>query len=118
MMHSDYNIILKWSHDHGLVINHKKTNLMMFRKAQDTKCGNLFIISHNNLCLHTYMDDCNCEPLKIVDSYVYLGVTFDSLLNFNLQIVKVRARLRSCLKQFSLLRYKIPKSNLERQASL
>jgi hypothetical protein len=51
MLQEDYNKILPWSHDHGLVINNLKTKLMHIKSPYNKGNAPITIKSHFCTCL-------------------------------------------------------------------
>lgn len=97
-MQSEMNLVTKWCHDNGLVINSNKTKLMHFRPKHIPK-REIPITFHNYDCLHKnhslndYVDTCTSK-IEVVDQYKYLGIILDSHFKWRPQIDNVRNKLR------------------------
>ena len=61
----------KWCTANKLLLNVAKTKLMVFGTRHKVKIAKDMVIKVNN------------EPLQIVPTYKYLGITLDSTLTFN-----------------------------------
>ena len=70
LLESDYLIVQKWMHDNVLIINHKKTKIMPFRKPQDSRHDIIAIKSHSFDCLHNNLIGYHCcHSIETVDSF-------------------------------------------------
>lgn len=99
IMQKNFNKLVKWSHDMGLVVNSKKTKIMHIRSPQYLT-RKINIITHCQHCLHTnlaFQLPCTCsETLETVSEFRYLGVWLDSRFKFDVHIQNLNNRLRSC----------------------
>lgn len=100
ILQSEFNVISRWCHDNGLIINANKSKVMHIRQPH-LKSSNIQIKFHNYDCLHdnksTY-EMCNgkCDQfLEAVDTYKYLGVTVDRNFNWKTHINLLNNKLRS-----------------------
>lgn len=99
MMQSELDVITRWCHDNGLIINATKTKLMHIRLPHIPKC-NINIKFHDTNCLHknnfseTRQDDKCKTYIELVDTYKYLGVIVDQNLNWKQHIIFLNKKLR------------------------
>lgn len=99
-MQRETNILTRWCHDSGLIINASKTKLMHFRPRHISEI-NINITFHNTECLHksynnnisTIDDDCSTQ-IELVSTYKYLGVHLDSHFKWKLHIDSLQKKLR------------------------
>lgn len=99
-MQREFNIITRWCHDSGLIINATKTKLMYFRPRHIPPI-NINITFHNTECLHklynnntnTIDDDCATQ-IELVNTYKYLGVHLDSHFKWKTHIDSLQKKLR------------------------
>jgi hypothetical protein len=94
-MQNDINNITKWSHDHELTINMKKSKVMSIGN-NITKVQNVSIKIHDNECLHRNMEKatCKCKTLEQVPQYKYLGVIIDQTFKFKEHCDAICSKLR------------------------
>lgn len=91
----DFVNILKWSHDHGLVLNETKTSVMHVRPPMQPKFE-VAILSHNFDCLHSSGVDCKCNNfIQQVEVQKYLGVYIDECFKWEPHVDSLCRRLRS-----------------------
>lgn len=114
-MQSDFNKILKWTHDNNLVINSNKTQLIHICSPLNVvKHQPIKLIFHSYNCLHDLRDQHNCnscyEEICQVDNYVYLGITIDNDFTWRPHIDLLCKRLRACALQLYNLKFVIPYS--------
>lgn len=100
IIQSELNIISRWCHDNGLVINAAKTKLMHIKLPSVPSCV-INIKFHNYDCLHknkstsALLDD-KCDTLtESVNTYKYLGVMVDSNFSWKIHIQNLNKKLRS-----------------------
>lgn len=106
-LQQDYNNLLIWSHDNGLIVNEKKTKVMCITTSKRNIIG-VNIISHTVNCLHMgeYKNSiCNCPKIKEVKEMKYLGVIMDSRFLWSSHVEQICKSLRGCLSQFYRLKY-------------
>ena len=98
IMQDQLNIVGKWCHDNGLVINATKTKIMHIRPPH-FKNSNITIKFHDTDCLHKINiinnnhDTCN-TLIELVDTYKYLGVYVDHHFKWKTQVENVQKKLR------------------------
>jgi len=85
--------ISRWLHTNGLVLNARKTKVMTFpgqgSAAAETQPS---IYVHSSECSTV---NCQCVTLEQVTSYVYLGLTLQSNMRYDIHINKVKNRVRA-----------------------
>lgn len=98
-MQSELDVINRWCHDNGLIINASKTKLMHIKLPHIEKI-NINLKFHNTDCLHknknfhtTANDDCDTY-IELVDNYKYLGVILDHNLSWKDHIIALNKKLR------------------------
>ena len=91
-MQGDINSLAKWCKANGIAVNTEKSKLMVF--GSTNVIGNLpqFEITFLN------------EPMQMVSSYKYLGITLDSQLTYNLHVNKMVSLAAGKIKQFQRMR--------------
>ncbi|KAG7300160.1 hypothetical protein JYU34_015709 [Plutella xylostella] len=102
-MQTDFDMITKWAHDNGIILNINKTKCMHIyspynKKAKASKSVN--IIGHTYECLHADYQNCQCKKLETVNQFKYLGLLIDSNFNWKPHINEICNRLRSVLGKF------------------
>lgn len=112
-LQEEFNILAKWSHDAGLVLNSSKTKLMYISTSQNRSRFNRTLTAHDHECLHKHNNEfrdviCTCKPINMVDKQMYLGLVIDNRLNWKEHINHVCNNLRSILAKFTLIKRKIP----------
>lgn len=96
LMQNELNIISRWCHDNGLIINAAKTKLMHIKPRHFTHT-NINIIFHSTDCLHNTTNNCYnaCSTIiEQVDTYKYLGVHLDHNFKWKPHIENVMSKLR------------------------
>lgn len=108
LLQSDLNALTKWCHDAGLVLNAKKTKLLIIKSpyVKTSPIPNLVIHNHN--CLHSAGRLCSCPPIDVVDKYTYLGLIIDQKFNWSYHIDRVCHKLRQFLANITILNKRIP----------
>ncbi|KAI5632971.1 reverse transcriptase (RNA-dependent DNA polymerase) domain-containing protein [Phthorimaea operculella] len=86
---TDFDSIVKWSHDNGIIINIAKTKGM-----------------------HMSSPHYSCVDLEFVEKFKYLGLVTDRSVSWKSHIEQICNKLRSVLSKFYLLKYNVPKSLL------
>ena len=107
IMQKEFNKIVRFTHDKGLVINAKKTKVIHIRTCKQYS-RNIKIIFHNCLCLALGdILNCNCNNvLENVHHIKYLGIQIDCHMRWDVHIEELRKRLRSCsYKMYQLKPY-------------
>lgn len=104
VMQNELNILCKWCHDNGLIINANKTKIMHIRPRHVPKTD-VKITFHNFDCLHrsctfgdigTIVDNCE-TTIELVDTYKYLGVHLDHNFKWKVHIEHLSKQLRKCM---------------------
>ena len=95
-MQIELDIITKWSHDNGLVINSSKTKLMHI-KPRHLPNHDVKIKFHTQECLHNTnlpnVDTCT-TIIEMVKTFKYLGVYVDENFKWLTHIQDLRKKLR------------------------
>lgn len=99
-MQSEFNEVVRWCHDNGLIINANKTKLMHIRPPHIPRT-HIEIKFHNFECLHQNVNhSClhqsdNCKDyIENVDVYRYLGIEVDCNFKWDAHIKQLCNRLR------------------------
>lgn len=113
-LQEDFDILTKWSHDAGLLLNADKTKLMYICSSQNRSLFKPVLILHNHKCLHrnTKAVTCDCTEIELVGNHTYLGMVIDSNLNWKMHINHVCDKLRGILAKFHLVKHKVPYKTL------
>jgi hypothetical protein len=94
----DFENILKWSHDNGIILNTEKTKFLLIQSPHIKPSQEpIQIIGHTYGCLHIEKRDCKCKVIEVVDKFKYLGLTIDKHINWKIHVDTVCNRLRSIL---------------------
>ncbi|XP_050563464.1 uncharacterized protein LOC118274071 [Spodoptera frugiperda] len=92
-MQTDFENIIKWAHDNGIILNFAKTKVMCISSPYNiyirNSSPNLHITGHTYDCLHNNKTNCQCKNIDIVDKYRYLGLTVDNNFNWKTHIKDV-----------------------------
>lgn len=106
----DFTEICKWSHDSGLVLNADKTKLIHVRSSHNYYSGEIKVVAHSHVCLHTKNIQCTnkCINIEQVNEHKYLGLIIDNRFNWAKHIDIVCNKLRIVLAKFYIIKYKIP----------
>ncbi|KAG7309730.1 hypothetical protein JYU34_004226 [Plutella xylostella] len=107
-MQHNYNILCKWAHDVGLVINSQKTKLLHIHSPYLKSPYTPLIKSHTHQCFHVNHINCICDSLELTRQHMYLGLIIDEHLNWRPHIDHVCNKLRAFLSKICILKYKIP----------
>lgn len=106
----DFDNLVRWSHDNGIIINLNKTKCMAILSPYNkNKIINIHIIGHEYECLHRYMKDCKCNRLVNVTYYKYLGLTINNNFSWRCQVDNVCNKLRLILSKLQHLQFIVNK---------
>lgn len=113
-LQTDFDELLKWAHDVGLVINVKKTKCMYIR-SPSLKIWNIpNLTAHNLECIHRKITiNCQCEKIEFVNEYTYLGLKVDNTFKWDKQVTKICNQLRALANNFYKLKFVLPHSTLK-----
>ena len=115
----DYDLLCKWSHDVGLVINSQKTKLLHICSSHNRVLDEYKIISHDHDCMHRNNITCNCKAIEKVEEHLYLGVIMDKRFNWDRHIEYICNKLRLITAKLYLVKNKLHfKSKLQLYTSL
>ena len=94
-MQNQLDIVTKWCHDNGLIINATKTKIMHI-KPPHFNYTPIKIKFHNIDCLHNQnnISDTCTSYIEAVSSYKYLGVFVDSHFKWNTHVENLQKKLR------------------------
>lgn len=107
----DFNNIVKWAHDNGIIINISKTKYMkIYTPYSNYSNENVSIVGHNYECFHSktnsqFATQCNCPKLEQVNTYRYLGLTIDKHFSWSLHIENNCSKLRSVLGKLYTIKH-------------
>lgn len=110
-LQKDFDSLIKWSHDSGLVLNAQKTKLLLISSSHNRQCADLSLVAHDHSCLHLgdlTSHTCACPPIQLASTQKYLGLVIDNRLKWTDHIDTVCDRLRAVLAKFSIIKFKIP----------
>lgn len=113
-MQRNFDILCKWAHDVGLVINAGKTKIMHIHSPYLKSTWKPTITAHEHKCLHSKHQTsssrllCNCETLEEVNKHTYLGLIIDNRFNWHPHIEHVCNKLRAINSKLSILKFKLP----------
>jgi hypothetical protein len=93
--------VKKWFDHNTLTLNLKKTKYMTITANEMKTPIDGEIIIHS--CMKTKNLICKCEPIEKVNTYKYLGVTFDNNMKWDSQITALKQKLR----KFSYIFYEL-----------
>lgn len=116
IMQINFDLLCKWAHDVGLIINYDKTKYIHIHSSHNKSVIQPTIQAHSHLCLHhrsstireTSRYYCNCNNLESVSQHTYLGLIIDDKFNWKPHVEYVCKKLRAVLSKLSLLKYKLP----------
>ena len=97
----ELDIISKWCHDNGLIINARKTKIMYIRPNRKSQQSSISIY-YRNFCQNSRE---KAIKLEIVGEYKYLGVTVDQLFNWHTHVANIRKKLRKACFILNRLSY-------------
>lgn len=105
-MQKDFDNVVRWAHDNGIIININKTKCMPIISPYN-KCKELIVKlkGHTYDCLHNNKINCSCAQLEVVPSYKYLGLTVETHFNWKCHIDSVCSKLRSINSKLINLKY-------------
>lgn len=99
IMQNELNIMTRWCHDNGLIINATKTKIMHFRPRHIPRT-NFTPTFHDTQCLHRTSinhinaDDTCTTKIEHVETYKYLGVYVDELFKWKTHTDILHKKLR------------------------
>ncbi|KAL0841656.1 hypothetical protein ABMA28_013934 [Loxostege sticticalis] len=106
IMQEDFDNVVRWAHDNGIIINTNKTKCMpILSPYNKNKEITIELKGHSYDCLHKNKNGCTCSKLETVHCYKYLGLTVESHFSWNIHINSVCNKLRSVLGKLQQLRY-------------
>ncbi|KAL0871061.1 hypothetical protein ABMA27_004866 [Loxostege sticticalis] len=110
MLQSDFNMLAKWCHDAGLVLNSIKTKLLHIKSPYIKRTLSKRIIAHNHDCLHSSCrnTNCSCPSIELVNTQTYLGMQIDNKFTWHNHIEYVCNKLRQFLANIIILKNRIP----------
>jgi hypothetical protein len=109
----DFENILKWSHDNGIILNVGKTKVMHVCSPYMPNLGTkISIIGHTYDCLHNDKAVCACVELETVTEYKYLGLIVDINFSWKNHITHLCNKLRIMLGKFYHLKNTVNKKTL------
>lgn len=91
-MQDEFNIVSRWCHDQGLVINAVKTKLMHIRMPRQPEVS-INIYHQNEDCPTTTKSD----AIEVVKTIKYLGVIIDDHFLWHEHVNKIRMQLKSAV---------------------
>lgn len=105
-MQEDFDNVVRWAHDNGILINIDKTKCIpILSPFNKTKIINIKIKGHSYDCLHRAHANCNCVHIEMVQSYKYLGLIVDDRFSWIPHVDSVCNKLRSILGKLHYLKY-------------
>lgn len=109
-MQNNYNLICKWAHDVGLVINAQKTKFIHIHSSHNVPITSPAIMAHTHECFHSSRIslNCQCPLLEKVNQHTYLGIVIDNRFSWKPHIDLVCSKLRSLLSRLFILKHKLP----------
>ncbi|KAL0832236.1 hypothetical protein ABMA28_001686 [Loxostege sticticalis] len=106
-LQADLDMLIRWCHDVGLVLNADKTKLMVINSPYMRYPTPKPLIAHNHDCLHQ-LGTCQCPTIEVVTTQKYLGLIIDSKFNWGHHIEHVCNKLRQFLANIKILKNRIP----------
>jgi endonuclease/exonuclease/phosphatase family metal-dependent hydrolase len=108
ILQKEFNKLLCWTHDNGLIINEKKTKIIHIRTPKQIS-REIKIKFHSCHCLKLNCINCQCNIyLENVESMKYLGLHIDCHFKWDVHIEKTRMKLRSCAFKLYQLKPYLP----------
>lgn len=107
---NDFDRIVQWAHDNGIIINTDKTKCMLIHSPYHRNKSNLMTVGvkgHSYECLHNNKLNCLCSYLETVTSYKYLGLVIDNTFTWNLHVNNVCNKLRAILGKLKSLKHAV-----------
>jgi hypothetical protein len=98
MLQSEFTDVLRWTHDHNLICNPKKTKLMHICSPFNRNSKkNIKIVHHSYDCLHNLqMHKCKCKAtISEVNNFMYLGITVDRFFSWEPHVTQLCKKLNS-----------------------
>lgn len=108
----DFNMIIIWLNQKDIFINKEKTISILFQNPMITRFRPLNtnkIKIHENKCIDmNQIQNCNCKSITCENSIKYLGIYFESNLNWKSQTEFLTKKLNSILYQMKYIENIIP----------
>lgn len=104
-LQNDFEILTRWVHNKGLIINNQKTCLMHICQKNMKINREVCIKYHSCKCLNGRAQ-CQCETIKIVNETKYLGLIVDNKLTWKAHIQSIHKKLRPCVAAMYKLQHK------------
>lgn len=80
VMQEDFDNVVRWAHDNGIIINTKKTKCMpILSPYYKNKEISIELTGHSYDCLHKCKRGCTCSKIETVRNYRYLGLNVETL---------------------------------------
>ncbi|XP_039299150.1 uncharacterized protein LOC120354991 [Nilaparvata lugens] len=96
---ADLSILREWCSKNKMIVNVSKTKYINFDyRAVDFSAP---ILYHSQGCTR---EDCSCEEIERVDSFKYLGLTFDEKMSWKKHIQILHGDIRRSIRKFYYLR--------------
>jgi hypothetical protein len=111
-LNDDFILLQKFAHDMGLKINLSKTNIMIFHSPRKiVEQSTISVKLHGHECLHSrsYLVDCACDPLLLVNTYRYLGLEVDETLSWKPHIKYLVHKVNLSIVMMLKLKSTLPK---------
>lgn len=108
IMQNNFNLLCKWAHDVGLIINADKTKVMHIHSSHNKTPYVPTIVAHEHSCLHLNNIRCQCKNIDFVHQHMYIGLIIDHRLNWGPHINYICDKLRSIASRLAILKYKLP----------
>lgn len=109
LIQADFDSLLKWCHDYGLVVNASKTKLLHIRSPYIKRTVTKNVVAHNHSCFHLKNSlSCSCPTIEVVNNHKYLGLIIDSHLSWSTHIENVCTKLRQFLANITILKDRMP----------
>lgn len=108
MLQTDFDNLMRWTHDNGLVINQQKSKVIHVRMPHIAR-QTLRLKFNEVECLHQHpgskVIECSCDKyIECVQHYKYLGVIVDEHYKWDVYIEELCTRLRKVLYLFYYLK--------------
>ncbi|KAG8261726.1 hypothetical protein J6590_108181 [Homalodisca vitripennis] len=114
-LNRDFKILTKWAHDKKLIINGQKTAMMHFCPQNMSANEEIIVKLHGCDCLHksNININCDCDNIRLVDKFKYLGLTLDRKMIFNEHIYDLHKRLNPCVAAICTLSDKVTNNKVK-----
>lgn len=112
-LQKDFNNLIKWTHNKGLIINSRKTKIMSIQASQSKICKRPpKIVFHDNECLHKNNKliklYCECETeIEVVEECKHLGIIIDDRFTWEGHYKYLNNKLKSLYYVLSNIQIKI-----------